>query len=449
MMEALFGMGIRQDVFSFVNALPKAVLLVDRRKRTFAGANAAFFELTGFANDAFVGTQAFDLPFSSREIKRGLLHLFIKVSRGAGYNKTYSFRHVCPNGTIKNISASGRLAVLNGREYIIFILSHDQSEALLDDSDSWKFYLTLAYEPYMEFRPSTHVATVSEPEGRMEFLQKLGNALQVKFFNNDALRFYNDDRGTLEGKSFLSLFNKESDAIGFLDILDVVGRIKGETAVDTSKASGVHVEMNCIVKFDTVGSIMALYCSQRDLSVERRYKDIIGGSRLEMGFMFHQPFIGFAFLVPPQPLERPSIEDLYTKLDEMLNQITVVRANEAMLNMYDVGKSGFFMKPMSSFFSDLGEARQVLKELFVMRETSLGKLKEPGGKISEEKTSEKKASQEKVSEEKTSEGKLDFERVSIFRAVFDNADRLSGVHIATSKHSYGFTPRHITGGANQ
>jgi len=438
-MEALFGMGIRQDVFSFVNALPKAVLLVDRRKRTFVGANAAFFELTGFANAAFIGTQVFDLPFSSREIKRGLLHLFIKISRGAGYNKAYSFRHVCPNGTIKNITASGRLAMLNGREYIIFTLSHDQSEALLDDSDSWKFYLTLAYEPYMEFRPLTPIVSVSEPDGRMEFLQKLGNILQVKFFNNDALRFYNDDKGTLEGKTFLSLFSKESDAIGFLDMLNVVGRIKGETSVNTSKASGVYVEMNCIVKFDTEGSIIALYCSQRDLSVEQRYKDIIGGSRLEMGFMFHQPFVGFAFLVPPHPLERPSIEDLYTKLDEMLNQITVVRANEAMLNIYDADKSGFFMKPMSSFFGDLSEARQVLKELFVMRETSLGKLKE-----SEEKTSE-----EKAPEEKASESKPDFERVSIFRAVFDNADRLSGVYIATSRHCYGYTPRHTTGGANQ
>jgi len=440
-------MGIREDVFAFVNALPKAVLLVDRRNRTFAGANAAFSELTGLSNESFVDTQVLDLPFSSREVKRGMLNLFINISRGDGYNKTYSFPHVFSSGAIRNITASGRLAVLNGREYIVFTFAYDQSETLLEGSDSWKFYLTLAYEPYMEFRPTAPIATVSEPDSRMEFLQKLGDALRVKFFNNDSLRFYNDDKGTLEGKTFISLFSKESDAIGFLDMLDVVGRIKGETAVDTSKASGVHVEMNCIVKFDDVGSITALYCSQRDLSVERRYKDIIGGSRLEMGFMFHQPFVGFAFLVPPQPLERPSIDDLYTKLDEMLNQITVVRANEIMLNIYDVDKSGFFMKPLSSFFGDLGEARQVLKELFVMRETSIGKLKEKEPEKPTKKSKDKGEKVEKVEKvEKNGEGESDFERVSIFRAVFDNADRLSGVYVAASRHCYGFTPRHISGG---
>jgi len=415
-------MSIIQDVFPFINALPGAVLIVDRRKKTFAGANSAFSDLTGLAGGAFLGTRVSNLPFLSKEIKRGLIKLYISVSRGIGSHKTYSFLHACPGGTVKNITASGSLAVAEGREYIVFSLRQEVSEALLDESDSWKFYLALGYEPYMEFRPSAHVDIVNEPEGRMEFLQKLGNILQVRFYNSDAVTFYNNDKGSLAGKTFLSLFNKESDAIGFLDMLSVVGRIKGETAVNTSKTSGVHVEMNCMVKFDDEGGIVGLYCGQRDLSMDRRYKDIIGGSRLEMGFMFHQPFIGFAFLVPSQPLERPSIQDLDAKLDEMLNQITVVRANETMLNIYDVDKSGFFMKSMSSFLGNVGEARQVLKELFVMRETSFGKLKSSG-----------------------EDG--EFEHVSIFRAVFDNADRLSGVYIVTSRHCYGYTPRHISGGA--
>jgi len=414
-------MSISQDVFSFIDALPEAMFIVDQKKRTLVGSNAAFSELTGLTVDTFLGTQIFDLPFSSREAKRGILRLFIKVSRDAGYDKPYSFTYVCPKGNIRNIQASARVPVLGGQKYVVFCLKQDQSqEVLLDGLDSWKFYLAMAYESFMEFRPAIPVAVVDEPDGRMDFLQKLGNSLQVKFFNDSAAEFYNDPRGTLEGRTFLSLFNKENDAIGFLDMLAVVGRIKSETAVSTNKVPRVHVEMSCVVKFNDEGNITALYCSHRDLSKERRFRDIIGSNKLEMSFMFHQSFVGFALLAPPYPLERPSIENLDAKLDEMLDQITAIRGNETMIGMHASDKSGFFMKPMRGFFYDSVEARQVLKELFVMRETSLGKPKETGNEN-------------------------DLEQISIFRGMFDNADRLNGVFIATSKHRCGYHPRHITG----
>ena len=409
-------MGVSQDVFSLINALPEAVLIVDRRRGKFAGGNAVFSELMGASNNPLLGTQIFDLPFSTKRVKHELLRLFVKVSRDAGYNKTYSFHHVSPDASIKNISASARKIALGDGEYIVFTLRKEQSEKVqLSDSDSWNFYMQLASEPYMEFRPVIPVPIIGSPDSRVEFLQMLGEVLRVKYANKAAAEFYFDKQGTLEGKSFISLFNRESDAIGFLDMLSVVGHMKGETAVNTNKALGINVEMDCVVRFDNQDDIAALYCNQRDLSSAERYKAIIGGSKFETDFMFHQPFVGFAFLAPSQPLERPPIENLDAKLDEMLDQILIVRANQTIIDIYGSDKSKFFMKPMRGLFSEDRVARQVLKELFVMRETSSGWPSVSGD---------------------------DFELVSVFRAVFDNADRLSGVLVVSSVHGYGYRPRH-------
>ena len=415
-------MGIALDVFSFINSLPDAVLILDRRRGKFIAANAVFFKLMGFAKDAFVDTPIYKLPFNSKETRHGLLRLFLKASRKNEYCN-YSFHHVCPDGTVATLSAFAAKAVLREQEYVIFNLKrteHKGEQYAEDDADSLKFYKALAYEPYMEFRPGSPVHVVEEQERRMDFLHMLGESLRVKFSNSAAAKFYQGDRGgSLTGHTFLSFFNKESDAIRFLDMLSAVGQMKAETTVNTYKDFAVQVEMNCVVKFDEDGAIEILYCSQRDLSGYQRYKSIIGGSRLEMEFMFNQPFVGFAFLVPPHPLERPKIENLDATLDDMLNRITVVRANQTVMEIYGSDKSKFFMKPMAGLFNDAGVARQVLKELFVMRESSSGRLGISGKEN-------------------------DFEGVAIYRAIFDDADRLTGVFVVASRHSYGYRPRLIT-----
>jgi len=411
-------MDVSRNVFSFINVLPDAVLIIDRKRGKLIGANTVFFKLTGLADNAFLGTRVLDLPFSSKKIKRGLFRLFINLSRDAGYNKTYLFAHVCPDGTIKNVSASAHMFVIDGQECVVFNFKLIQPEvAPFNFVDSWNYYLALAYEPYLEFRVTTPVYIIDNQEDRLEFLRMLGETLRVKFSNNAAVKLYGDNGGTLEGKTFLSLFNKEEDAIGFLDILSVVGHIKAETNVNTNKAMAVRVEMDCEVKFDKDDNITALCCSQRDLSGHERYKATIEGYKFEMDLMLNQPFVGFAFLYPPSPLERPPVEDLDATLDDMLNQITVARANETMIDIYDSDKSKFLKKPMLELFDDADVARQVLKELFVMRETSLGKFK-------------------------ASEGEDDFELVLILRATFNKADQLSGVLVIASKHSYGYRPRH-------
>jgi|GEM_PF-2271248 len=409
-------MGVALDVFSFINALPDAVLILDKRRGKVVAANEVFFKFTGFAKGVFQDTPFYKLPFNSKEVRHGLLRLFFKASREDG-GGSYVFAHVCPNGSVMDVYAYAVKAVLGEGEYIVFSLKQAMEQTAEDDADSLKFYKALAYEPYMEFRPNSHVPVVEEQENRMVFLQMLGESLRVKFSNSAADKFYQGSRGSLEGQTFLSLFNRESDAIRFLDMLAAVGQMRAETTVNTYKDFAVQVEMNCMVKFDDDDDAIAvLYCSQRDLSGYQRYKTIIGDSRFEMEFMFNQPFLGFAFLVPPHPLERPKIENLDATLDEMLNRITVVRANQAMTEIYETDKSKFLMKPMVGLFYDPGAARQVLKELFVMRETSFGTYK--------------------VDNE---EG---CDRVSICRATFDDADRLTGIFVVSSSYNCGYHPRH-------
>jgi hypothetical protein len=232
--------------------------------------------------------------------------------------------------------------------------------------------------------------------------------------------------------------------------------MRAETTVMAYNKKFVHVEMNCAVKFDNDGAIAALYCCQRDMSNQKRYEALLGGSRAETDFMFNQPFVGFALLSPHRPLEFPKAEDTDAALDAMLKQIVILRANQAMLNIRGTEKARFLMKPLTELFPDGNAARQALKELFVMRTTSLemfgeeepngGKLgkeksqKSPEGKPQEGKPQEGKSPEEKPQEGNSQEGKL--RHVSIFQANFDDAGRLIGVSVVTSKHSDGYKARH-------
>jgi hypothetical protein len=177
--------------------------------------------------------------------------------------------------------------------------------------------------------------------------------------------------------------------------------------------------MHCVVKFDEEGSIAAVYCAQRDLTGHERYKAIIGGSQLEMDFAFNQPFTGFAFLAPAAPIERPQADNVDAKLDDILDRVLIMRANQAMVDIYNTDKARFLMKPMRELFADMNTARQVMKELFVMRTSSVERY---------------------ASSEETVENVL--ERISIFRATFDNADRMNGVFVATSKYDRHYKARH-------
>ncbi|MDR2179691.1 MAG: PAS domain-containing protein [Synergistaceae bacterium] len=408
-------------IINAFNALPDGVLIISPTRGKIVGANSVFFERSGLSEIDLVDVQLIDVPLFKKRIKQGLLRLFVKAVHGRGHGMSFSFPYVNPERMVKNISASAECFTLAEQEYVIFTFKELPPQEILipgEESASWKAYLSLAYEPYMEFRPVAPIEPLREQDERMSYLKFAEDALKVKFANDAAGAFYRGGGGSLIGATFGSFFNKEDDALRFLDMLAAVGEMKAETVVNTYNRVA-QVEMHCGVKFDDEGAIAAVYCAQRDLTGHQRYEAIIGGSRLEMDFAFNQPFTGFAFLAPQHPIERPEADNVDAKLDDILDQILIMRANQAMVDIYNTDKARFLMKPMRGLFADMNTARQVMKELFVMRTTSVERYA---------------SSEEKV------EGVL--ERVSIFRSVFDTADCLSGVYVATSKDDRNYKARH-------
>jgi PAS domain-containing protein len=248
----------------------------------------------------------------------------------------------------------------------------------------------------------------------MSYLRAAGNSLRVKYANKAAIKLYRGENGILTGETFVSFFNNEDDALRFLDMLSIVGQMRAETTVNTH-GKPVPVEMHCEVKFSEGGAIGAVYCGQRDLSGAQRYATIIGGSRQEMDFVFNQPFTGIAVLEPSHPVERPEADNVDFQLDTILERIVITRANQAMLDICGTDRAKFLMKPMTTLFNDPDVARQVLKELFVMRNTSVESYALPEKRV---------------------------ERVSFYRAIFDDADRLREIFVAASNNDVSYKARH-------
>jgi PAS domain-containing protein len=411
-------MYLGQDVLSVIDALPCAILLLDRKRGRVVLANKAFLRQSGFPEEDFFDKQLISMSIFTKSIRRGLIRLFIKARQGKGENESFSFPYVYPDKTVRELLASAGRVAVSGREYVVVTFmepSPQDSATRENEMESLKSYLILGYEPYLEFRPSSPLPPVGEMENRLPFLKEISESLQVRFANDAAVKLYRGGRGVLEGKTFLSLFSKKDDAFRFLDMLSVVGLMKAQTSVVAYEGEIVQVDMNCAVKFDGRGAIAALCCCQRNMSRQKRYEAILGGSRTEMNFMLNQPFVGFASLVPRRPLEFPGAEDADEELDAMLNQIAILRANQTMLTIYGAEKTRFLMKPMMDLFPDKKTARQALKELFVMRTTSLEVFS-------------------------LSEGESRY--VAIFRAAFDDANRLNGISVVASRHSDGYKARH-------
>ncbi|MDR1377592.1 MAG: PAS domain-containing protein [Synergistaceae bacterium] len=410
---------IGQDTLSIIEALHDPVLLVSQRGK-IVNANGVFFQNWELTESDLADAQLIDL-YSNKVIKRGLFRLFIKALRGQR-DASFTFPHRNPDKMVKNVLATACRAAFGDQEHVVFTFKEipTQKVVIADDegTSSWKAYFDLAYEPYVEFRPAEPISPFQESGDRASYLEIAGDSLQVNFANKAAAKFYKGEAGSLIGESFSSFFNDKIDAIRFLDMLAVVGQIKAETTV-IACGKPAQVEMHCMVKFSESGAIDAIYCAQRDLTGRQRYEAIIGDSRIEMDFIFNQPFAGFAFLAPASPIERPQADNVDKILDTMLNEIVIMRVNQAMLDIYGTDRARFLLKSMKALFADPDIARQVLKELFVIRATSVERYA--------------------VSEEMI-ENLL--ERASTYQALFDSADRLCGVFVATSKHPLGYKPRH-------
>jgi PAS domain S-box-containing protein len=413
-------MNLSGDVLSVINALPDAVLIVRRTGGRVVAANEAFLRLSGFSGEALADRPVFSLPFFTKATRRGLLRLSVHAARGEAKKENFSFNFLSSDQTVKNFSVRGE-RVLSGGEKIILFTFHEVSPetAAETETESLQGCLGLGYEPYMEFRAADVLLPPPGLEDRLGFLKKLGSSLRVKFANDSALKLYKNERVGLEGAKFVSFFHREDDALRILDMLSIVGSLKTETTVKAGD-SLVQVELNCAVKFDGEGAVAALYTCHRNMTQDLKYKAILGGSRTEMEFMFNQPFVGFAYLAPRRPLEYPQADGTDESLDEMLNQILLVRANQVMLDLYGADKTRFIMRPMTDLFPSAVMAREVLKELFVVRTSSVGLPASPSGAGAKGKSG----------------------KTVLFKALFDDANRLSGVLAAASTHGEGIPVRH-------
>ncbi|MDR1874531.1 MAG: PAS domain-containing protein [Synergistaceae bacterium] len=401
------------DLLPIINTLPHAVLVLSRDRGKIIGANDIFLRQTGFDQEGLLSVRLIDLPLFSRQAKRSLIRLYVKAQRGQSDGEAIRLEYVAPDQTLKNVAVTASRFEAGDQSYVTFVF---REAAGMDpvDLESWKYCMDLTCEPYMEFQPSMPLIPPLELDDRMSFLKLAGSVLRVKYANRAAVELYDGENGSMTGASFSSIFNREEDALRFLDMLSVVGQMKAETALSGRGAQIVQVEMHCVVRFDDDGGIAALYCSQRDLSGARRYEAIIGGSRVETDFMFHQPFTGVAFFTPTRPLERPRAEDVDMSLDNMLEQIVVMRANRVMIDIHGSDRARFMLKPIRELFPDSFLARQVLKELFVMRSSSVAIYNADDT----------------------------LAHVSVFRATFDDADRMNGILMVSSKHKDDYQVRY-------
>ena len=138
-------------------------------------------------------------------------------------------------------------------------------------------------------------------------------------------------------------------------------------------------------------------------------------SRQEHDFIFAQPFLGIGRLVPLQPLARPDAENADKMLDGYLDNVLLISANNALADIHGVPKNSLLMQPLARLFPERSAGVQVLKELFVTRKSSFADYDEETGEL---------------------------RRLTLFKAVFNNADHMVRIFLASSLQPQGFQEEH-------
>ena len=129
----------------------------------------------------------------------------------------------------------------------------------------------------------------------------------------------------------------------------------------------------------------------------------------EQNFIFSQPFLGLGRMVPLQPLTRPHHANADTVLNGYLDDILLTNANDALGELYGVEKNALLMHSMPVLFPDRSAAVQVLRELFVTRQSSFATYHEHTGELL---------------------------RIALFKAVFNDADHMARIFLAVSSQVF-------------
>lgn len=420
-------MQINRETQAIIDSLSDPVLVISSKMRRILACNAAFVHELGFLDENIKGRSFIRIPQLTRPIRHGLLELYFRAKRSRDDKTPFVFQFADPQGSLKTISATVDILIFDGEEFILaylhvvlptdIALSHQA-----EDIAAFNAFADMTQEPWLEFRPrSQDVSMLFNEEAQLvtlgqEFVVHKASKAARKLFGQDVTGLGLSDF-PLKGKSFMSFFYQEEAALRFLDMLSKVGQLQAPTTLVGESGEALEVEMSCSVHFGTEDTITALYCIPRRIEQDRDLIVQHSVSGQEQDFIFSQPFLGLGRMVPLQPLVRPHPTNADTVLNGYLNDILLTNVNDALVEFYGVEKNALLMQSMPFLFPNRSAAVQVLRELFVTRQSSFATYREDTGELL---------------------------RIALFKAVFNDADHMTRIFLAVSPQVYGLPERRET-----
>lgn len=419
-------MQINRETQAIIDSLSDPVLVISSKMRRILACNTAFVRELGFLDENIKGKSFIRIPHLTRPIRHGLLNLYFRAKRSRDDKAPFVFQFADPQGSLKTISATVDILIYDGEEFIMaylhVVLPTDIALSLqAKDITAFNAFADMTQEPWLEFRPRSQETPMPFKE---DHLANLGQELIVHKASKAAWKLFGQGDPSLgvtdfplKGKSFMSFFYREEAALRFLDMLSKVGQLQAPTTLVGESGEALEVEMSCSVHFGAKDAITALYCVPRRIDPERDLIVQHSVSGQEQDFIFSQPFLGLGRMVPLQPLMRPQPANADTVLNGYLDDILLTNANDAMGEFYGVKKNVLLMHSMPFLFPNRSAAIQVLKELFVTRQSSFATYRENTGELL---------------------------RVALFKAVFNDADLMTRIFVAVSPQIYSIPERHET-----
>lgn len=420
-------MQINRETQAIIDSLSDPVLVISSKMRRILACNAAFVHELGFLDENIKGRSFIRIPQLTRPIRHGLLELYFRAKRSRDDKTPFVFQFADPQGSLKTISATVDILIFDGEEFILaylhivlptdIALSHQA-----EDIAAFNAFADMTQEPWLEFRPrSQDVSMLFNEEAQLvtlgqEFVVHKASKAARQLFGQDVTGLGLSDF-PLKGKSFMSFFYREEAALRFLDMLSKVGQLQAPTTLVGESGEALEVEMSCSVHFGTEDTITALYCIPRRIEQDRDLIVQHSVSGQEQDFIFSQPFLGLGRMVPLQPLVRPHPTNADTVLNGYLNDILLTNVNDALVEFYGVEKNALLMQSMPFLFPNRSAAVQVLRELFVTRQSSFATYREDTGELL---------------------------RIALFKAVFNDADHMTRIFLAVSPQVYGLPERRET-----
>ena len=421
------------DVRTIIDALQDPILILAPKRGRIVAYNEAFVREWG-SEELTEGRAFVRMPCFSRSAQRGLIGLYVEARRGRADVASFSF--ACPgkDGALKTIVATAR-PIGDDEDGHHVMLRFDAISSLdaaavetQDLSMAFEAFSEITGECWAEFRPSIPIVVPAfGDDDRQRRIELIGRRLRLSRANKTALHFYglSDDEASspeaaarLEQRTFPSFFYHQEDAHRILDILTVTGSIKTKTILMDNSGRTFETDISCSVRFGgapgDMDTIEAIWCVVHTSEALIDLRDAFAKSQQERDILFAQPFLGMGEFVPRWPLGRPGAQDVDDEIDRALDALVLSRANGAFLQHCGAQKEQLLMQPMTVLFHDRDTAAYVLKELFVMRESSFAKAVDAGGA----------------------------EQVLLFKAMFNGAGQLARVLVVSSLHADGFEARY-------